>query len=99
MLEFGKEKLYIRVEKYMMYDNMALALYTEEGEPYVNLSVNIDSLPDGWCTIDTNNFPEGEELILKYHLGEKVGEIGSGFCKYPIYEMNMSEVNKYVRSN
>lgn len=98
-MEYNEYVLKIEIGRYQNNDNLALSLVTDNGIPFSRLSVNIDSLPDGWCAIDTNNFPEGEELILKYHLGNKVGEIGSGFCKYPIYEMNMEEVNKYVRGN
>ena len=98
-MEYNEYILKIEIGRYQVNDNLALSLVTDDGMPFSRLSVNIDSLPDGWCTIDTNNFPDGIKLIEKYKLGERIGEITSGFCTYPIYEMNMSEVNKYARNN
>lgn len=95
-MEYKEYLLKIYIGKYQNNGNLALQLLTENGQPFSRLSVNIDSLPENWCAIDTNNFPDGIGLIEKYKLGEKIGEIGSGFCTYPIYEMNMEEVKKYA---
>ena len=98
-MKYKDYELFIVISKYQNNDNLALLLETKDGEPFGRLTTNIDSLPDTWCAIDTNNFPDSIVLIEKYKLGEIVGEISSGFCTYPIYEMNMVEVNKYVRGN
>ena len=95
-MEYNEYVLKIMVGRYQNNDNLALSLVTEDGEPFSRLSVNIDSLPDGWCAIDTNNFPDNIGLIERYKLGERIGEISSGFCTYPIYEINMEEVKKYA---
>ena len=95
-MEYNEYVLKIMVGRYQNNDNLALSLVTEDGEPFSRLSVNIDSLPDGWCAIDTNNFPDSIGLIERYKLGERIGEISSGFCTYPIYEINMEEVKKYA---
>lgn len=47
----------------------------------------------GEAYLDTNNFPEGVQLVKKYKLAEPTGEYGqSGFCTYPLYKFDMKKL-------
>ena len=90
-----KETLYIEVEEYCN-GNTALILYTEDGEPFADLTVNLDILMPGYAFIDTNNLSGAKKLMSKYKLGKPTGTTRqSGFCEYPLYELNMKNIEKY----
>ena len=96
---YGKTyELYI--EKGVYYnDNIALQLYDRAEGPFAALTVNIERLPAGYAAIDTNNFEEAEDIIEKYNLGTDTGKsVLSGYCIYPVYQLNMSEIEKYVEN-
>lgn len=72
-----------------------------DGCPFARLTVNLGmNIPENYAFIDTNNFPDAEKLIRDYDLGTNTGKYGSsGYCKYPLYEMNMLELNKHLYTN
>lgn len=81
---------------------------TSEGtEPYANLTVNLvdetipfDTDEVAYGFVDTNNWPEGEEFIKRFGLGEKTEFVGhSGYCTYPLYRFDKQLVQEYYRSN
>lgn len=92
----------IEVGNYTYGGGIALELYEKcsdgELEPYSNITVN---LPDygsrkNCAFVDTNNFPKALALISEYKLGKPTGNIGfSGYCAYPEYEFDMTEIGKY----
>lgn len=89
----------IEASKYANNKTLAIALITEEGEPFCNLTVNImDSMiwADDTCAfVDTNNCPWAEEFIIANELGEPMCVMGaSGFCRYPLYRFNIEEIEK-----
>lgn len=87
---------YLKAAKYYN-GNLAIMVNLEDGEPYGTLTVNICDLPENEAAIDTNNFPDAEEIINKYHLGENTGKtLQSGYCTYPVYAFDMKEVSKYA---
>ena len=94
---YGEEyEGYLVVQHYGNNNNIAVSIVLPTGEPYGFLTVNIDSLDEDEAAIDTNNFPEAEEIINQYHLAENTGKVlASGYCKYPVYKFNVSTVNKY----
>ena len=95
-MEFGDEKLTIKLSKYYN-GNTAIQLYTESGEPFVTLTVNICDMPKDEVCLDVNNFPDGIELMKKYELGIFTGNyVPSGFCSYPVFYLNMNNVKKYL---
>ena len=65
------------------------------GDLTVNLSVTLDN---NKAYIDTNN--NGNNIVdwlIKNNLGEFTGDYGfSGFCMYPEFQFNMTELMKYV---
>ena len=74
--------------------NTAIRLYTKDGEPWATLTVNFEhKLPDkNLAFIDTNNFPEAENFIKKYGLGFKIGDRRSGYCVYPLYQLDLNKL-------
>lgn len=85
------------VDTYCSYGNLYIGMITDEGEPYADLSVNIEPLEGGEIAVDVNNLPDGEAFILNNGLGEFTGKyLRSGFCRYPVYRMDMEMVNKHL---
>ena len=88
--------LTIMLDKYEN-GNIAVTLYTKRGEPFADLTVNICELPKGLACIDINNFPEAIDLIKEYDLGKFTNNfVQSGFCQYPVYVLNMENLEKYA---
>ncbi len=47
--------------------------------------------------LDTNNCPWAKEFVEKYKLGKDTGlRRESGYCTYPLYKWNVSEIEKYT---
>lgn len=96
----------LRIGSYAYNNNLAIALESYDPdfhfwEPYTTLTVNIEDFariaPDkAWVTLDTNNFPGGEKLLTDLGIGKREPHvIRSGFCEYPIYEIDLDELKKY----
>lgn len=96
----GKHEMKISIGKYGN-GNIALELlsYDEEYgyyEPYATATVNLGKLGKNYAFIDVNNSSFVVELMEKYDLGKPTGLVNqSGYCTYPLYELNMKEINKY----
>ena len=90
-------RVYIEATKYMDNGTLALCMFTDEGEPFCNLTTNImDSNLFANSTtafVDTNNCPWAEQFIVDNKLGKALGYSGaSGFCRYPLYEFNLEKL-------
>lgn len=92
----------IECAEYRNPKNLAIQLYNEDKEygglePFAMLTVNLAPLSQkNLAYIDTNNNPWAPEFIEKYHLGKDTGLLGfSGYCAYPLYEMDLDELAKY----
>lgn len=97
-IEYDGYKLYIEKSKYMVNNNLSLYLWTEDDGPYVSLTVNLPNykLMENEVILDTNNFPDSVKIMEEYKLGKWTNNMAySGFCVYPIYVMDMEEVEKY----
>ena len=96
----NKYKLNTVINKYRNNDNTYVGLITKDGEPFADLTVNISKLNENVGAIDTNNLPFALDILNKYKLvkGDKIGELRSGFCTYPVYELDMDKVKEYERS-
>jgi len=69
----------------------------ETGEEFADLSINIEPLPDDCICLSDDFRKEHIALIKKYKLGTFTGEYAySGYGQYPIYQMNMDNVRKYL---
>lgn len=89
--------------KYNYGDNLAIQLYSKDKEygiiePFATLTTNLHPLyGDNLAYIDTNNCSWAVEFIKKYKLGKPTGKtMQSGFCTYPLYEMDVKELKKYA---
>lgn len=90
-------KVYAYVGEYVTTKNVAIELITEDGEPFATLTVNIEPLEEGFACIDVNNCSGALDLIKKYKLGKFTNDYCySGYCKYPIFKLNMDNINKYL---
>lgn len=74
--------------------NLAITLTCDNGEPYGNLTTNLDNkLPENMAYVDTNNMPDAERFIKENDLGEDTGLIAkSGYCTYPLYKFNIDKM-------
>jgi hypothetical protein len=97
---FGSEQeTFIQITKYMN-NRLALMFICTDYEPWGTMTVNIpdaDITEEDEACIDTNNWPDAEEIISEYKLGEPTGKYArSGYCTYPIYKFDMNTVMKYT---
>lgn len=96
----NKIKVYPLVASYYN-QNLAIRLWTDEGEPWTTLTVNldenlIDELGEEYAFVDVNNFPEAEEFIAKYGIGEPMNVYKtSGFVRYPLYKFDLKKLKEY----
>lgn len=96
---YGKE--YTLAPMVRTYSNGRLAIQlidAEDGAQFAVLTTNLveEQLSGEDCAfVDTNNFGDAEEFIIKNHLGVFVYNYGySGFCKYPEFFFNVKKMNK-----
>lgn len=101
--KYGKSRpMTFTINSYRENNNLYIGLVTwEDGypEPWSNLTVNLSvKLPKDTAFIDTNN--NGNEIIewLETNgLGKATGRVQtSGWCVYPEFKFNMSEIKKYM---
>ena len=86
----------LQVQQYAKNWQMAILLYTPDGEYYSDLSVFVEEFDDKcYMCLDTNNLPNAEQFVDNYNLWTLVGYAHSGFCSYPIYDMNLDELENY----
>lgn len=85
---FGKVwRLELRKGKYMTNDNLAIGVYTDEGEEFAILTVNLGwVLPESYAFIDTNNCPWAEKFLTENKIAKQEGPCApSGCCSYPLF--------------
>ena len=89
--------VFLTVEEYVNWNQLAIMLYEKEtGEYYTDLSVFVKEFEDKWyCVLDINNFPWAEEFVQRHNLWTLVDYVQSWFVSYPIYEMDLYELEKY----
>ena len=86
--------------KYSNNGTMYLGLYDiANDEPFCDITVN---LPESYARgtiqyINTNDFPELEDIINEYSLGFCIGSGSSGYVStYPLYYFDQGEIDKYI---
>lgn len=86
---------------YNQFKNISVQAWDlDNNEPYATLTVNIEPLEHPRAYLDTNNCPWVMDLFEKYNLGTWTGNITrSGFCEYPLYELNLDRISKFSRQN
>ena len=78
-------------------NNTALELVCEDGIPLAVITVNLgDLLKRNMAYIDTNNCPWAENFLVDNDFGLPTGEYKvSGFCIYPLYQLDLERISKY----
>ena len=100
---FGSYDCVLSVNKYSNNNNTAIQILSKDEEfdcfvPFATLTKNFDKLDENYAYLDTNNCPWAEELVEEYNLGEPTDMFEmSGWCVYPMYKLNLEEIQKYVR--
>jgi len=80
-------KLQFHVDQYAQFKNLMIQTY-EDGFPYARITVNIRHLPLNMFAVDTNNFPEAENLLISNGIAYDSGlRVYSGYCEYPVYRL------------
>lgn len=96
MIKIGSYNCRILVSTYHHFNNTSLQLIDPEEGPYATMTVNIAELPSGYAALDTNNFPEVEDIMAEYKLGTPTGfYLASGYCVYPVYKLNLINIEKH----
>ncbi len=90
----------LTLNRYADNDHIAVCVYSLSEGPFAHLTVNLDAtdeFPKNFGFVDTNNFPEAEELIDQLKIG-KITEYRaqSCFCVYPLYEFDEKAIEEYV---
>ncbi len=92
----GEYDIGFSVSSYRNNSNTYVGMICDEG-PFADLTVNIRDLPEGFACLDTNNIPNAEAFVKENNLGTPTGTYAqSGFCTYPIYKLNIDEINKHL---
>lgn len=92
-----KVNIVLKVETYVANPQIAILLYEKKSwDFYWDLSVYIKPLNHHTLmAVDTNNIPNAEDFIHRYHLWVYFDFCNEGFRWYPIYAMNITELLKY----
>ena len=100
--QYGREKLFLRVDSYMSDDNLYIGLYhMEDGYPesFADLTVNLPFAPLGGINeayIDHNFSKEHLRFIRKYKLGRVLPEtVASGYCTFQKVAFDLKKLAEY----
>ena len=97
LFKVGDDNCRFLVTSYANNGNMAVIIETEDGEPYIDLTVNLDYLMPFYAFVNTNNSLKLDKLLEKYKFAKPTGAIkNSGFCKYPLYEFDLEKMQEYI---
>ena len=78
--------------------NLAVQAWTEDGEPFEVITVNLpdeELSDDESCTafIDENNLPEIYNFLINNDIAVFTGNTAiSGFCEYPEFKFNLEKL-------
>ena len=82
------KKVYLQKEEYRNNGTLAVLMYTEDGDLYGNVTVNLNHpmQSDSLAFLDENNLPGIGKWLESKNLGISMGvNAHSGFCTYPLY--------------
>ena len=78
-------------------NNTALELVCEDGIQLAIITGNVEEiLEKNMAYIDTNNCSWAEDFLVDNGFGLPTGEYkASGFCIYPLYQLDLERIGKY----
>ena len=83
-LVIGKESFLIKTGIYSD-GNLAVVLFSESGEPYAKLSINVDKLDDSRDFVLNHDTDDTlKDTMLKSNMFKVVGSAVYGFCESPV---------------
>ena len=84
----------VKTDSYRNNNTLALTLNYEDGDrDVVTVNLNSPFQSDSLAFLDTNNYPDIEKWIRENNLGLAMNLMErSGFCEYPLYSINLSEL-------
>lgn len=91
---------YLMINNYRADNSIYIELVNDEDGPIATLTTCLNDwfIGENETYLDTNNCPWVEKFMKKYKLGKPTGhKRRSGWCEYPLYELNITELNKYIR--
>ena len=81
---------------YTYNGNLAVFAYEDTGEPFADVTVNFDFLEVGCAYLDTNNFPEIEDVLIREGIAKSLDRYKrSGYWDYPLYEFDMEKLAEF----
>ena len=87
-LVVGKESFLLKSGAYVD-GNLALVLFSESGEPYAKLSVNVEKLENNQDFVLNHDVDDGlKTIMLKSGIFKIVGSAVYGFCESPVMRFN-----------
>lgn len=91
---FKDKDIHIVYYRYISNHNLAIQLYTNNGEPLARLTANTSiEVASDEAIIDTNNYPWAISFIEDNKLGINTGKtIYTKFTHYPVYKMDLSKM-------
>jgi hypothetical protein len=95
---YGNYKVdFLSANTYRADDSPAITAWSRTEGPIAIITVCLDDsrLEPNQSYVDTNNCPWAPEWIEENKLGTKTNWAArSGFCTYPLYEFDMSRIQK-----
>ena len=97
--DFGEYDVVIDVDTYTSNNNTAIQLYENgDWQPFATITTNIIPLPKNVVALDINNCPWVEDFLQENDLiVDYQGELQSGFCSYPVCEIDLDRLNKLAK--
>ena len=99
----------VRYTRYSSNDTLAVQLIKAEKpwSVHATITVNLDGNPFGmdsrqdgrFAYVDTNNCPWAERFLEENKIARRTGIFApSGYCVYPLYEINLDAIYEYEES-
>jgi hypothetical protein len=100
-LNYNNTQIALKVSAYCNNNRVAIAMYElwdGHHEQYGVATVNLDDFLFGpnEAFMDENNHPGITQCFIEAGLAKPLNRVGySGYCQYPVVELNLEEIAKY----
>lgn len=84
--------IFLELHEYEKNGTLAILMVFDEGDVVITKNLSSPKQTKTRAYLDTNNVPGIEQFILDNGLGIKVGSAESGWCTYPLYEINVESI-------
>ncbi len=93
-------QIILKKGSYLENGNLAVQAFLAEngrpGEPYANITVNIEKLGENLAAVDSNNLGAGIVTFLEHEgIAKSLGiDVYSGYCAYPIMDFTTAALEE-----